>query len=182
MYYMYPHNGFPSVFLTMWYIFMFFFTNAALAVAMIGSWFTYRKMGLPGWKGIIPGYNLYVLFEELWETKQFWRMIIYLGVYVVGCLFGSGFIALGGVFYTDGRYTGPGLVFLLVGIGMMIASLVLLVLAIVKEYQIFRRMTRSFGLRAGWIWGLIFVPYILLPIIGFHKNIVYLQPVKEEED
>ena len=34
---------------------------------IIGLFKIYQKMGKPGWKGIIPFYNMYGLYDELWD-------------------------------------------------------------------------------------------------------------------
>ena len=59
---------------------------ALAACAFVGSWFTFKKMGLPGWKGIIPFYNYYVLFDTVWEKKKFWRYITLLIITVGLCI------------------------------------------------------------------------------------------------
>lgn len=33
---------------------------------LIGMWVIFTKMGYPGWKGIIPLYNMYILADKLW--------------------------------------------------------------------------------------------------------------------
>ena len=37
-----------------------------LLMSLIGNWLIFRKLGEPGWKGIVPFYNLYILFEKLY--------------------------------------------------------------------------------------------------------------------
>ena len=54
---------------TMIYILVMF---GIVAAAYISRWFIFKKMGMPGWKGIIPYYGEYLLFRELWTTKMFW--------------------------------------------------------------------------------------------------------------
>ena len=47
----------------------------AIAVAvltLVANWKVYKKAGRPGWKCLIPIYNVYVLYDMVWETKQFW--------------------------------------------------------------------------------------------------------------
>ena len=38
----------------------------------LGRWQMFEKMGQPGWKGFIPIYSDYVLYESCWETVFFW--------------------------------------------------------------------------------------------------------------
>ena len=53
---------------------------AILAMSLIGNWMVYQKMGLAGWQGIIPFYNLYVLYEKLYGNGMY--ALIYLAVFV----------------------------------------------------------------------------------------------------
>ena len=43
---------------------------------IIGLFKIYQKMGKPGWKGIIPFYNMYGLYDELWDKKYFWGYLL----------------------------------------------------------------------------------------------------------
>lgn len=169
----------------------FLFSHILLGVELIGFWFTYKKMNLPGWKGIIPFYNVYVLFDELWETKHFWRSLIYCGVFAVSFIIGEIFFFVGNVFSARG-YRGDGFnmtspVLLIIGLVFFAAALVMLVLAIMIYFKLYHMTAKAFGLKTAWVWGMLFVPYIIFPIIGFHKNIVYygkvehLEPVEEEK-
>ena len=54
-------------------------------ISYVTSWFIFIKMGRKGWEGIIPFYNIYVLFEELYGNG--WRMLTLLipfyNIYVI---------------------------------------------------------------------------------------------------
>ena len=45
-------------------------------ITFAASWRIFQKMGRKGWEGIIPLYNTYVLFEELYGNG--WRMLLML--------------------------------------------------------------------------------------------------------
>lgn len=49
---------------------------AVTILTLAASWRIYQKMGRQGWEGIIPLYNSYVLFEELYGNG--WRMLLML--------------------------------------------------------------------------------------------------------
>lgn len=172
-----------------WYsliwVFNFILANILLGVELIGFWFTYKKMNIPGWKGIIPFYNVYALFEELWETKRFWRMVIFCGISAVSYIIGEVFLATGDGLssrdFREAEYFSTNLVFLITGIVFLIIALVMLVLAFVICFKLYHKTTVAFGLKKAWVWGLIFVPYIMFPIIGFNKNIVYYGPIEHLE-
>lgn len=168
--------AFSSAFST---IFSWLIANATMVLQMVGSWFTFRKMGLPGWKGLIPYYSMYVLFEKLWDTKKFWRMIIYLCIFVGVFLFSYVFLIIGIAIGASSDAGVGAVILLIIGILMMIASVVMLVLTLVIQFQLFKRLAAAFGLQNGWAWGLLFIPYVMLLIIGFNKKIIYYGPVNQ---
>ena len=53
---------------------------AVISMSLAGNWLVYRKLGEPGWKGIVPFYNLYVLFEKLYGNGMY--ALIYLACFV----------------------------------------------------------------------------------------------------
>ena len=154
------------------------FLHLIIAAQMIGLWFTFRKMGLPGWKGLIPFYNVYVLCETLWEVKYFWRMIVFSIISAVTLITGEVLMSVWDHIAARGVMVGYGVV--AAALSSLVVAFVMLVLAIVLTFRIYHKLVRGFGLKTAWVWGILFVPYIMFPIIGFNKNIVYLQPVKDE--
>ncbi len=52
--------------------------------ALVGMWFVFVKMGRQGWEGIVPFYNLYVLFEELYGNgiKFLLLLIPFYNIYI----------------------------------------------------------------------------------------------------
>lgn len=153
------------------------FSHVLLAAELVGLWFTYRKMNLPGWKGIIPFYNVYIMFEELWEVKYFWRTIIYCVVFIVCFIPGEIMTVLGSVYASGASYNSSkdntAVILLIIGVALLIAALVMLILSLVIYFKIYLKIARAFGLKTAWAWGMLFVPYIIFPIIGFNKKIVY---------
>lgn len=90
------------------------------------------------------------------------------------------YLEFGGIFMASGSADVVGVVLLILGILFLIASIVMIILAMVINYQLYKRLTRSFGLKDAWAWGLLFLPYVFLPIIGFHhKRIMYYGPVNQ---
>ena len=163
------------------FILFLIFTVLPVFLSIILSLTDFNMLQMPGWKGLIPFYSTYCLFERLWDVKQFWRMIIYLCVYFGAVMFGFIFLAFGGAFAAGGRsYVGmgiSGIVFIVLGVSMLIGAVVMLIMAIVLEFRLYQRLARSFCLKDAWAWGLLFVPFVMFPIIGFHKRICYYGPV-----
>jgi hypothetical protein len=59
-----------------------------VVLPLIANWNIYKKMGEPGWKGIIPYYNTYVLCKHVWKTVIFW--------WIAGLSIAEIFLALAG--------------------------------------------------------------------------------------
>ena len=53
---------------------------AAVGLSLFGNWLVFKKMGEPGWKGVIPFYSLYVLFEKLYGNGLY--ALAYLACFV----------------------------------------------------------------------------------------------------
>lgn len=155
---------------------------ALAACAFIGSWFTFKKMGLPGWKGIIPYYNMYVLFDKVWEKKKFRTYIIYSAVIVVLAIMFSVLMTmcmLAGI--TAYKYHTPGIntawivfyVSLALTILSLIAMLVMLVLLMVLQYKLYNRLAKCFGKSTGFAFGLLFLNPIFMMILAFGRSQYY---------
>ena len=59
-------------------------TIVIAVISIIANWKVYTKSGREGWKCLIPVYNVYVLYDMVWETKQFW---IYFGLMIGSAVF-----------------------------------------------------------------------------------------------
>lgn len=56
-------------------------------VSMIGMWFVFVKMGFEGWRGIIPIYNVYLMFKQIGYSgfMMLWLLVPIANI-VVTCL------------------------------------------------------------------------------------------------
>lgn len=117
---------------------------AIYVLQIIGWWKIFAKAGEPGWKSLIPFYNLYILFKISWESKYFWYI---LATVVASSIFG----AIGGVIGA-----------LLSGI----CSIATLVLYVMMNYK----LSRSFGHGGGYTVGLIFIPWLFVLLLGFGSS------------
>ncbi len=125
----------------------------ALAVfEIICLWRIFEKAGEPGWKCLIPIYNLYVFMKICWEAKYFIYLILgIIGaaiIFVVGLNNGSG--AMGGF-----------AVFLMIALYIAIG-----ILAIIAQVKLARR----FGKSGGFAVGLIFLNTIFMAILAFDQS------------
>lgn len=71
---------------TQWYnngwleLFIFSFT-------VIGAWKMFGEFGEKKWKSLIPIYNEFILFKNVWSTKAYW-------IYFIMSFISSGFVAI----------------------------------------------------------------------------------------
>ena len=59
---------------------------AVFGMSLAGNWLVFEKMDEPGWKGIVPFYNLYVLFDKLYGNGLYALVYLIAFVPLVGSL------------------------------------------------------------------------------------------------
>ncbi len=129
-------------------------------VCIIARWRVFTKAGEKGWKSIIPIYADYVQWRIGWKkTALFWVMLI---LVVVGVCLGY---ADGTFVSSSGSLTYSGNAGLMgtIGIVLMLAGSIISLIAVYKLFV-------SFGHGIGWLIGYIFVPYIMLLVLGFGSS------------
>lgn len=123
------------------------FSIGAIALLLIvADWIIFTKMGLPGWKSIIPLYGTYVALEKIWSVK------IGFPIYIAGTLLScfSTYVLSSNV----SDYVGYiGLIFTLLFLFM---------------YSFY--LARAFNKSAGFAIGLILLPVIFYPILAFGSS------------
>lgn len=108
---------------------------------IIGLFKIYQKMGKPGWKGIIPFYNMYGLYDELWDKKYFWGYLLAQAVML--------------------NPSSPS------GLLFSVADLVLSVAMIVVVMKLYIKLAKAFGKGTGFGVLTFFFAPICLAILGF---------------
>lgn len=130
---------------------------AFLVLVIIARWKIFTKAGIEGWKSLIPVYSDYLEWKLSWNnTTLFW---VALGLAIGGSLLCN--IASSS---TDG-----GLSFL------SVLGLILFLGAAVLELMQSFKLFQSFGKGVGWLVGYLFVPNIMLLVLGF-GSAQYLGP------
>lgn len=128
------------------------FVGAVLISIAVGRWLVFKKLGLPGWKGIIPFYGQSILFRRFWKIKMFW---LYFAMYMGYSALCTVVPVLGfsGFFHDIGRAAGVlfALMFPALLYGMLAAILVLC-------FKLYHRLAKAFGRTAGFAAGLTFIP------------------------
>lgn len=108
---------------------------------IIGLFKIYQKMGKPGWKGIIPFYNMYGLYDELWDKKYFWGYLLAQAVML--------------------NPSSPS------GLLFSVADLVLSVAMIVVVMKLYIKLAKAFGKGSGFGVLTFFFAPICLAVLGF---------------
>ena len=145
---------------------LYVFLLAFWILCIIARWKIFTKAGEAGWKSIIPIYADYVQWRIGWKKiGLFW---VALALVIVGIVLSY----MDGAFVTNaaGRvaYTGAGGMLSVIGSLMIIAGAII---NLVSVYKLFA----SFGHGLGWLIGYIFVPNIMLLVLGFGSS-QYLGP------
>ncbi len=118
-------------------------------IQVVAYWGIFTKAGVPGWKALIPLYNVYVQYRISWTNPyMYW-------IYLVSFNLSNVLITQSGFLYSVGSILGA------------IAFLVNL-MAVLK-------LSRAFGHGVGYAIGLFFLGPIFMLIIGFGRS-QYLGP------
>lgn len=124
---------------------------------IIAFWRTFNKFDEPGWKSIIPIYNMYVWWKYTWKkTGMFWLFLI---LTIVGEIFNgisSAAITVNGATSTAGANS----------VWTIIGSILLLAAFIIYVMQCLRA-AKAFGKGTGFGIGLLLLSPIFIMILGY---------------
>jgi hypothetical protein len=134
--------------------FVIFLLPCALGVSKL-----LKKAGLPGWKGFVPVYNLYLITKVV--GKPGWWTLLATSNYLFVILWG----VIGGSTDDD--------LYKVIYFSLSILSLVFLI-------RIFNMLSFSYGKDSGFTVGLVMLPFVFFPILGY-GNAKYEGPFGDPE-
>lgn len=119
-------------------------------------WRIFNKLGRKGWEGIIPFYNHYIFFKEMWESRFFWIDI-----------FSVIFSAIFATAYSFTDFAGYNL-------GVLLFDTIHLII----QFMICAKIARTFGKGTFFGVALCFFPFVCYPILAFGKAM----PIKTDSE
>lgn len=142
------------------------------ALFALALWKIFEKMGTDGWRGIIPIYNIYVLFDMLWDAGGFLRYVISL---IAGVI-----LAVAGIVLTGGSVLavflgGGGAVLLITAAILILAGIIFFIYACIVWIRLLHRLSRASGHGGLFTSGLVFFPYIMLLVLAFGPSRFYVE-------
>jgi hypothetical protein len=173
---------------------------AIFVVTVAGMWRTFTKAGRSGWEALIPVYNIYVMLK-IGGLSGWWVTVYILPIipYIIGLLTSTasaqttvsttsqtGTTSFSGATtsFTSGGTNIPLEQVLGVGQGVAATLAIVLVFTAFAFFQLMitvnvvltYNLARSFKKGVWFTWGLIMLPFIFWPILGF-GNADYHGPV-----
>ena len=127
-------------------LFTIFIIVYVLLLPVIASWKLFKKVGIPGWKSLIPFYNTYLVYKIAGMP----------GI----CFIPTSVLTIVSSLVKDGDYTSP------------LAITALALAMIVFIINVFRavKLPRAFNKGIVFIVGMIFLPEIFEIILGMGKS------------
>ena len=156
---------------------------AITVFVIVCMWMIFEKLGIEGWKCLIPFYNAYVLFKKIYSTPAFFVNLV-ASLVMIGSTFTlavTAFVSLAG--HADILGT-----FREVTVGGILIPVILTVIStivhLVIEVMLNIRLSQVFGKSGAYAVGLIFLTPIFLGILAFDSNCqpVDLQPADTPAD
>lgn len=130
--------SFLAIFLVAWFVLL-----------IVASWKMFTKAGQPGWKSVIPVYNVWTLYKI--AKVNFW---VWLVIPAIVCGVAQPMLVNAG--------NNPNAF-------VVIFAVVAIIYGIVADWKLCKGISQSFGKGAGFAVGMFFFPNIFQLIIGFGK-------------
>ena len=141
------------------------------ALISVSRWRIFKKLGLPGWKGIIPIYGDYKLFKSRWRTMPFWLLVIsnimyYAGMFLTSFLMAESLSA--NTNFTGIEEITSFFIPYIAAYGLLSVACLIVTLAITLNLNY--QLAKSFGDGIGYALGLTILPVVFYPLLAFVKK------------
>lgn len=144
---------------------LFLFVTAVAFLSFAAQWRVYQKMGVQGWKSLIPMYNQFLLFESVygngWVVLKLWLMP------VIGML--ASFV----VTFVCSMLR----IYDLIPVLMILIMLIIAYIVIKTMIMLWIDLAHLFGQPTSFGFGLLLVQPIFMIILAF-SNLAYLDGSK----
>lgn len=145
-----------------------FFTIFAIVffvLMVVANWKIFKKAGEPGWKSIIPIYNVYIMFKIVNMKNWFWWL---LGISIISSIITAVNNSTSFYFMSSAEIQATDITTIpaIVLVAMLVESIIAIWAGIVYAY----RTSKVFGHGLGYTLGLIFLPNIFQLILAFGSS------------
>ena len=138
-----------------------FISLAVTVLLLVALWKVFTKAGEPGWKGLIPVYNVYMLFQ-IAHNDGFVKLIVSVVLTSVVSLAAGGLMAYG---IAAGSMGG-----IIAGVVLIIAVFAIMIWGLVIQYKMYADLAEAFGHERVFAWGLLLLSPIFMCILGFETS------------
>jgi hypothetical protein len=122
--------------------------TTACVIMAASRWMTFRKMGEPGWKAIVPFCDVYTMLGRVWKRDVFWWLV-------------GGEVAL--VACEAAAFSLPR------GSGLRVVAFAVGVVLLCVVGVMYARLARGFGKPTAFGLGLLLFPVVFFPVLGFGR-------------
>lgn len=153
--------------------------DALCLLVIVALWFVIEKCGAPGWNAFIPIRNLWCLAKGATTNDNIARRVIWSqALALISWIFVLFVFLFGFVSSIPYDATIPNSVVFMMFISLAFATPIS-IWAFVVEYQVYSRLARSFGKPTSWGIGLLFLPFVFMPLLAWLPDSVYQGPVSD---
>ncbi|MBR2588733.1 hypothetical protein IKE84_00050 [Candidatus Saccharibacteria bacterium] len=137
-------------------VFMMIVSIAIAVFGIIAGWKIFKKAGQPGWKILIPIYNLYIAFKIVGMNFWGWFLSIF-GCYLLAGIFGQmTFESINGSVTVTSMNPVGAIFYVAAGIISLVANIIFAI-----------RLAHAFKKGGGFAVGIFFLPFIFELILAF---------------
>ena len=140
-----------------------YFALVSGILMVIVFWKLYKKAGYPGWKCLLPVYNIYNQFNIAWKPGRFYLFLFWFAMFFV-----STFIMF--TYFKSYGLAAATPVQLGVMIGTAAFSVACILVMIIMSIRLLIHLATAFGREKSFAWGLAAFPIVFFLLLAFGKT------------